>query len=71
MVKVCLKGICKNIQLTPANGVPSRCEIRVELDHSESLAYRLHDLQFIVPVEFATLLEVGLALTVTLEQNGR
>jgi hypothetical protein len=70
MVKVCLKGICKNIQLTPDNGEPSRCVIRVELDHNNSSAYRLYDLQFIVPVEFATLLEVGLPLIVTLEQDG-
>jgi hypothetical protein len=70
MVKVCLKGRCKNIQLNPANGEPIRCVIQVELDHNVSSTYRLYDVQLLVPAEFATLIEVGLPLTVTIEQNG-
>jgi hypothetical protein len=65
MVKVCLKGICQNVQLTPENGQPVRCLIRVELDQNASRTYRLHDVQLLVPAEFATLLEVGRSVTVT------
>ena len=67
---MCLKGTCKNIQLTPENGEPTRCVIRVELDHNVSRTYRLYDIQLFVPAEFATLLEVNRPLFVTLEQNG-
>lgn len=70
MVKVCLKGRCKSIALTAENGEPTRCVVRVELDHNISAAYRLYDVQLFVPAEFATLLEVGQVLMVTLEQNG-
>ncbi len=70
MVKVCLKGRCRSIELTPLNGEPVRCTIRVELDHNVSAAYRLYDVQLFVPAEFAALLEVGLPLALTLEQNG-
>ena len=69
MVKVCLRGKCKNIQLSADNGQPSRCLIDVELDHNVSQAYHLYDVRLLVPAEFATLLEVGLPLTLTLEQN--
>ena len=68
MVKICLQGNCKNIQLTPNNGEPSHCEVWVELDHDIPLTYRAYDIQLQVPVEFATLLEAGRALTITLEQ---
>jgi hypothetical protein len=70
MVKICLSGRCKHIGIIPVNGEPARCEIRLELDHNLSLAYHLYDIQLFVPVEFATLLEVGHTVTVTLEQNG-
>jgi hypothetical protein len=30
VVKVCLRGECRNIQLTMGNGVPAKCLIRVE-----------------------------------------
>jgi hypothetical protein len=69
VVKVCLRGKCKNIQLSADNGQPSRCLIDVELDHNVSQAYHLYDVRLLVPAEFATLLEVGLPLTLTLEQN--
>jgi hypothetical protein len=49
-------------------GEASRCEIRLELDHKVSLAYHLYDIQLFVPVEFASLLEVGRTVSVTLEQ---
>ena len=70
MVKVCLKGRCKNIQLTPENGEPARCVVQIELDQNIPVAYRRHCVQLFVPAEFAALLEVGLPLTVTIEQNG-
>jgi hypothetical protein len=70
VVKVCLRGRCKNIELTSSNGQPSRCVIDIELDHNVSSEYRLYDVRLLVPVEFATLLETGLPLAITLEQNG-
>ena len=69
MVKVCLRGKCKNIQLSANNGQPARCLIDVELDHNVSEEYHLYDVRLLVPAEFATLLEVGLPLTLILEQN--
>jgi len=56
--------------MTPNNGIPSRCEIKIELDHDISQTYRAYDIQLFVPIEFATLLEVGLPLTITLDQSG-
>ena len=44
--------------------------IQVELDHNVSVAPALYDIQFLIPREFASLLEVGLPLSVTIEQNG-
>ncbi len=70
MVKICMRGQCKKIEITPNNGEPTRCIVQIELDHYISLAYRRFDVQLFVPVEFATLLEVGLPVNVTLEQNG-
>jgi hypothetical protein len=70
MVKICLRGTCKAIGIIPRNGEPSRCEIRMELDHNLPLEYHRYDIQLFVPTEFATLLEVGQDATVTLEQNG-
>jgi hypothetical protein len=46
----------------------SRCEIRLELDQKVSLAYHLYNIQLFVPAEFASLLEVGRTMSVTLEQ---
>lgn len=68
MVKICLKGKCKTIQVTPNNGEASRCEVWVELDHDIPLTYRCYDIRLLVPVEFATLLEAGQPLTITLDQ---
>jgi hypothetical protein len=70
MVTICLKGKCSHIQVTPNNGEPIRCEIRLELDRDFPLTYPAHDIRLFVPVEFATLLEVGLPLTITINQNG-
>jgi hypothetical protein len=69
VVKICLRGQCKNIQLTPSNCQPVRCEVRVELDHNTPLIYRRYDIQIFVPTEFANLLEIGIPVTVTLEQG--
>jgi len=70
MVKISMRGNCKNIQFTPKNGEPARCMVRVELDHNVSPAFHLFDIQLFVPTEFASLLEIGIPVTVTLEQNG-
>jgi len=70
VVKICLRGECKNIKLTSTNGEPVRCLIGVELDHNIPLTCHRYDIQILVPTEFASLLEVGLPLTLTLEQNG-
>jgi hypothetical protein len=69
MVKICLRGHCKSIGIIPNNGEPSRCEIRLELDHNVSPEYHLYDIQLFVPAEFATLLEVGRMVTMTVEEN--
>lgn len=68
MVKICLKGKCKTIQVTPNNGEPSHREVRVEFDHDIPLTYGAYDIQLLVPVEFATLLEAGQPLALTLDQ---
>jgi hypothetical protein len=70
VVKICLQGRCKNIQITPNNGFPARCEVQIELNRNVALDYHLYDVQLLVPAELATLLEVGHAVTLTLEQNG-
>ena len=70
MVKICLRGTCKSIGIVPNNGEPTRCQIRLELDHNVSLEYHRYDIQLSVPTEFATLLDVGRTVTVTLAQNG-
>ena len=70
MVKISLRGKCKHVLLTTSNGVPARCVVKVELDHDIPLTYDLYDIGLFVPTEFGTLLEVGLPVTVTLEQNG-
>jgi hypothetical protein len=49
---------------------PSGCEVRLELDHNVSLEYHRYHIQLLVPTEFATLLEIGRTVTMTLEQNG-
>lgn len=70
MVKICLRGTCRSIGIIPNNGEPTRCEIRLELDHNMSLEYHRYDIQLFVPTEFATLLEVGRTVSLTLEQDG-
>ena len=70
MVKINLRGSCKDIKLTASNSEPARCMVQVELDHSIPLTYHLYEIKLLVPTEFATLLEVGLPVTITLEQNG-
>jgi hypothetical protein len=70
VLKICLQGECMNIEPHPNNGEPARCLVRVELDHNVPLTYDRYDIELFVPTEFATLLEVGQPITVTLEQNG-
>jgi hypothetical protein len=70
VVKISLRGKCKHILLTTCNGLPARCVVRVELDQDIPITYDLYDIGLFVPTEFATLLEVGLPITVTLEQDG-
>jgi hypothetical protein len=61
VVKINLRGKCKNIELIPDNGVPGRCVVRVELDYNE--------IQLFVPTKFGTLIEVGAPVIVTLKQD--
>lgn len=70
MVKINLRGMCKHVLLSPDNGVPAQSVVRVELDHDIPVTYESYDIRLFVPTEFATLLEIGLPITVTLEQNG-
>ena len=70
MVKICLNGKCKDIQIIPDNGFPVRCKVRVELNRDIPLTYPIHEIELFVPAEYATLLEIGLPLTVTLDQTG-
>ncbi len=70
MVKVCLTGLCKSVQPTTHNGNPVHCVIQVEMDHGVSRAYGSYDIQLSVPIEFAMLIEAGLPVIVTLEQDG-
>jgi hypothetical protein len=70
MVKICLNGKCKDIQIIPDNGFPVRCKVQVELNRDILLTYPMHNIELYVPAEYATLLEVGLPLIVTLDQTG-
>jgi len=70
VVKICLNGTCKDIQIIPNNGFPVRCKVRVELSRDALRTYPLHEIELFVPAEYATLLEVGLPLSVTLDQSG-
>jgi hypothetical protein len=70
MVKICLRGRCKSIGIIPTNGEPSRCEVRLELDQNVSQEFRRYDIQLLVPVEFATLLETNQMVNITIEQEG-
>jgi hypothetical protein len=54
---------------SPHNGQPALFLIAVGLDHNIPLTYHRHNIKLFVPAEFATLLEAGLPITVTLEQN--
>jgi hypothetical protein len=69
MVRICLRGTCKEIGIIPNNGEPTRCQVRLELDHNMSIEYHRYDIQVFIPIEFASLLEVGRTFTVALEQN--
>jgi hypothetical protein len=71
VVKICLRGDCKDIQIMATNGQPARCMVRIELDHSIPLEYHRYDIQLFVPTEFASLIETGLPVTITLEQIER
>ncbi|MGD0842092.1 MAG: hypothetical protein ABSA32_13135 [Candidatus Acidiferrales bacterium] len=68
MVKISLRGSCKAVQVTPANGTPGRGIVHIELDHSIPLKHERYDIQFFVPEEFASLLKVGASVAITLEQ---
>lgn len=70
MVKICLNGKCKDIQIIPNNGFPVRCKVRVELNRDILLTYPFHEIELYVPAEYGSLLEVGVSLTVTLDQTG-
>jgi hypothetical protein len=69
VVKICLHGHCTSIRLMPKNGLPVRCSVLIELNHDIPLTYPVHQIQLFMPTEFATLLEVGLPLTVTIDQT--
>jgi hypothetical protein len=69
MVKICLNGKCKDIQIIPNNGFPVRCRVRIELSRDILLTYPLNDIELYVPAEYGSLLEIGLPLTVTLDQT--
>jgi hypothetical protein len=70
MVKICLNGKCRDIQIIPDNGFPVRWKVRVELNRDILLTYPMDEIELYVPAEYATLLEVGLPLIVTLDQTG-
>jgi len=70
MVKVCLTGRCTSIHPTAQNGEPAHYVIQVELDRNVSRTRGPYDIQLLVPVELATLIEEGLPVVVTLEQDG-
>jgi len=70
MVKIWMRGQCKNIEIIPNNGEPARHSVQVELDGYISLEHRRCDIQLFVPAEFASLLEVALPINIILEQNG-
>ena len=69
MVKVCLTGRCASIQPTANNGEPAHCVIQVELDRNVLRTHGPYDIRLFVPIEFAVLLEEGLPVVVTLEQD--
>ncbi|MFY9690967.1 MAG: hypothetical protein WA369_11480 [Candidatus Acidiferrales bacterium] len=70
MVKVCLKGRCRSVEPTSHNGNPVQCVIQVELDRGVLPVHGVYDVRLVVPIEFAMLLEAGLPVVVTLEQDG-
>lgn len=71
MVKICLRGECKNIQIVATIGQPARCMIQIELDHNIPLENHRYDIQLFFPTEFASLIEVGATVGITLEQVER
>ena len=68
MVKICLNGKCKEIRVIPSNSFPVRCNVRIELSRGILLSYPYHDIDLFVPAEYAALLEVGMTLSVTLDE---
>lgn len=60
----------KSFQPTSQNGEPAHHVIQVELDPNVLRTRGPYDIRLFVPIEFATLLEEGLPVVVTLEQNG-
>jgi hypothetical protein len=71
VVKICLRGECKDIQIVATNGQPARSMMRIELDHNIPLEYHRYDIQLFFPTEFASLIEVGATVGITLEQIER
>jgi hypothetical protein len=70
VVKICLNGKRKDIQLIPNNGFPVRCKVSVESSRDLRLTCPIHFIEVYVPAEYASLLEIGLPLTLTLDQTG-
>ena len=71
MITLTLRGKCTDIRLAAANGNPTRCVVSVELDHNfAKLVYHPYGVQLTLPAEFATLFETGLAINLTLGQDG-
>jgi hypothetical protein len=69
VVKINLRGKCKKIERVADIGIHGLCIVRVQLDSDVSSISHLHEIQFLVPAKFGTLLEVGLPVTVSLEQG--
>jgi hypothetical protein len=49
MLKVCLKGRCKSVELISVNGEPSRCAIQVSLMKTSPLSTVVVTLSFSFP----------------------
>ena len=47
-----------------------RCKVSVELSRDLRMAYPIHFIELYVPAEYGSLLEIGLPLTLTLDQTG-
>jgi hypothetical protein len=69
VVRISIRCECKNIRLSTTSGRPARSAVGIELNHNVPLTFGHYDIQLLVPAEFATLLEVGLPVTVTLDPS--